>query len=224
MSDEPTTLAAALSACGIALPDDQIAQLDAFRQLLWDWNEKLNLTRHTTLEKFASRDVFDTLQIAKLLPKRARVLDVGSGGGVPGLVLAIVRPDLRLSVCDSVQKKAKVLDAMVQALGLKVRVFPNRAQDVLEIATFDLLTARAVAPLHKLLAWLEHHWEAFDGLLLIKGKSWVEERGEARHLGLLKKLELRKAAEYTTPGTDAMSVLLRIWRTGRDEPAAFAET
>lgn len=222
MSDEPTTLAAALVACGIALPDDQIEKLDTFRQLLWDWNEKLNLTRHTTLLKFASRDVFDTLELAKLLPNRARVLDVGSGGGVPGLVLAIVRPDLRLSVCDSVQKKARVLDAMVEALGVKVRVFPNRAQDVLQVATYDLLTVRAVAPMHKLLTWLDPHWEAFDGLLLIKGKSWIEERGEARHLGLLKKLELRKAAEYTTPGTDAMSVVLRLWRAGHDEPEGFA--
>jgi 16S rRNA (guanine527-N7)-methyltransferase len=67
-----------------------------------------------------------------------------------------------------------------------------------------------VAALAKILRWLEPHWNAFDRLLLIKGRKWVEERGEARHVGLLKKLELRKAATYLTPRTDAESVILSI--------------
>ncbi len=70
--------------------------------------------------------------------------------------------------------------------------------------------ARGVAALAKILRWLEPHWSAFDRLLLIKGRKWVEERGEARHLGLLKKLDLRKAAVYLTPRVDAESVILSI--------------
>ncbi len=217
LTAEPETLSEALDQCGIELPAEQVEQLDAYRVLLWDWNTKLNLTRHTTLEKFASRDVVDTLELSKLLPPRARVLDLGAGGGVPGLVLAIVRSDLRVSVCDSVQKKSRVLEAITSDLDLPVRVFAARVQEVLEVATFDTLVARAVAPLSKLLHWLEPHWEAFDELLLIKGRSWADERGEARHLGLLKGKELRKAAEYTTPRTDAVSVVLRVWPEGRGE-------
>ena len=217
MSADSESLAEALVQAGIELPSEQVERLDAYRRLLWEWNEKLNLTRHTTFEKFATRDVADSLELAKLLPERARVLDVGAGGGVPGLVLAIVRPDLRVSVCDSVQKKARVLEAMVEQLGLPVRVFGARVQDVLEIATFDTLVARAVAPLSKLLAWLAPRWDAFGELLLIKGRSWVDERGEARHLGRLKDLELRKVAEYLTPRTDAVSVVLRITQKGRDD-------
>jgi 16S rRNA G527 N7-methylase RsmG len=70
------------------------SQLDNYRRQLWAWNERLNLTRHTTLEKFVSRDVVDSHQLSNLLQRGERVLDVGTGGGVPGVVLAILRPDL----------------------------------------------------------------------------------------------------------------------------------
>jgi 16S rRNA (guanine527-N7)-methyltransferase len=208
--DYPTNLSAALRQVDIELTDEQVDLLDRYRELLWKWNEQLNLTRHTTLEKFVTRDVVDSWELAKLLPKRERVLDIGTGGGVPGLILAICRPDLRVSVCESVQKKAKVVESMVTELSLPVSVYACRAEEVLELQTFDTLVARGVAALAKILRWVEPHWRAFDRLLLVKGRKWVDERGEARHLGLLKKLELRKAAEYLTPRTDATSLILSI--------------
>jgi 16S rRNA (guanine527-N7)-methyltransferase len=210
IAEFPTNLPDALREIGIELADPQIELLDRYRELLWKWNEQLNLTRHTTLEKFVTRDIVDSWELAKLLPKRERVLDIGTGGGVPGLVLAICRPDLRVSVCESVQKKAKVVEAMVVELNLPVSVYGCRAEEVLQLQTFDTLVARGVAALAKILRWLEPHWSAFDRLLLIKGRKWVEERGEARHLGLLKKLDLRKAAVYLTPRVDAESVILSI--------------
>ncbi|MEX2168506.1 MAG: 16S rRNA (guanine(527)-N(7))-methyltransferase RsmG [Pirellulales bacterium] len=210
--DSHDTLATELAASGIEFTAEQIERLDAYREQLWAWNEKLNLTRHTTLEKFVTRDVVDSLELSKLIDRGQRVLDIGTGGGVPGLILAIVRPDLKVSVCESVGKKAQAVEAMVAELALPVAVFPSRAEEVLELTTFDTLLVRAVAPLRKILNWLEPHWDAFDQLLLIKGRSWTEERGEARHHGLLKGLELRKAATYTTPRTDAESVILRIYR------------
>ncbi|MEN1681046.1 MAG: 16S rRNA (guanine(527)-N(7))-methyltransferase RsmG [Planctomycetota bacterium] len=207
-------LAEALTDAGIELPAEQIDQLDAYRQLLWAWNERMNLTRHTTYEKFAARDIADSLELAKLLEPRERVLDVGSGGGVPGVVLAIVRPDLRVSLCESVQKKAAALAEMVGELGVNSPVYPSRVEELLGASTFDTLVARAVAPMRKMLYWLQPRWASFDRLLLIKGRNWVEERSEARHHGLLKGVELRKAAEYTTPRTDALSVILSLRRDG----------
>jgi 16S rRNA (guanine527-N7)-methyltransferase len=214
-SQVPQSLADALQAEGINLPAPQVELLDRYRAALWQWNEQLNLTRHTTLEKFVTRDVVDSLELGKLLGTGQRVLDVGTGGGVPGLILAICRPDLRMSVCESVQKKARVVEAMVRDLNLPVSVYACRAEEVLELQTFDTLVARGVAALSKVLRWLSPHWDAFDRLLLIKGPKWVEERGEARHLGLLKRLQLRKAAEYTTPRTEAQSVILSITRGER---------
>jgi 16S rRNA (guanine527-N7)-methyltransferase len=212
-----TSLAAMLCTEGIEVDAGQVEQLDRYRQLLWSWNEKINLTRHTTLEKFVTRDVIDSWQLAKLLEQGERVLDVGTGGGVPGVVIAILRPDLKISLCESTLKKAHAVEAMVAELGLSTPVYASRAEDVLEMRTFDTLAARAVAGLPKVLTWVRPHWDAFDRLLLIKGPSWTEERAEARHAGLLHGLELRKAATYMTPRTTAESVILKIWRPAADE-------
>lgn len=210
MNQNIAQLAEQLNSSEITLPPDQVETLDRYREALWRWNEQLNLTRHTTLEKFVDRDVTDSLQLAELLSKGERVLDVGTGGGVPGLVIAICRPDLRVSVCESTQKKAKVVQAIVSELGLPVEVNACRAEELLELQTFDTLTARGVASMAKLLRWLAPCWEAFDRLLLIKGPKWVEERGEARHLGLLKHLELRKVATYQARISHAESVILSL--------------
>lgn len=211
MTDEtPQTLAAVLADYNIELPADQVELLDRYRITLWKWNEQLNLTRHTTLEKFVGRDIVDSLQLAAHLQQGERILDIGTGGGVPGLILAICRPDLKVSVCDSTQKKAKVVQAIVEELGLPVRVNGCRAEEVLQLQTFDTLVARGVAAMSKILYWLTPHWDAFDQLLLIKGQRWVEERGEARHRGLMNLLELRKLADYETRGNDTESVVLSL--------------
>lgn len=197
----------------IEIDPAQLPLLDKYRELLWEWNERMNLTRHTTMEKFVVRDVMDSVKLAELLPKRNRVLDIGTGGGVPGVVMAIIRPDLRVSVCESMAKKAKAVEGIVDGLdGLKVHTHHARAEDILAMKTFDTLVARAVAPLPKMLRWFEPHWDAFDQLLVIKGKNWPAERGEARHIGLLKGLSLRRAQVYNTPGTEIESVVLRISR------------
>jgi 16S rRNA (guanine527-N7)-methyltransferase len=213
---EPQTalMSEMLTAHGIATTPEQAEQLDLYRRLLWSWNERMNLTRHTTLEKFALRDVYDSHQLSTLLKRGERVLDVGTGGGVPGVVLAILRPDLKVRLCESTAKKAKAVDAMVGELGLDVPVYACRAEDVLQVETFDTLLARALAPLAKVLLWLRPYWDSFDRLLMIKGPSWLDERAEARHQGRLRGLELRKAATYRSPQTNAESVILEIWVSG----------
>jgi 16S rRNA (guanine527-N7)-methyltransferase len=206
-----------LATTGIEIEPAQIERLDRYRQLLWSWNERMNLTRHTTLEKFVTRDVVDSQQLALLLERNERVLDVGTGGGVPGVILAILRPDLAISLAESTGKKARAVVAIVKDLGLEIPVHACRAEDVLEVSTFDTLVARGLASLVKILTWLRPHWDAFDRLLLVKGPAWADERGQARHCGLLHGLELRKAASYQTPRSGAESVILKIWRPSSDE-------
>jgi 16S rRNA (guanine527-N7)-methyltransferase len=205
-------LSAALARHEIVLPAAQVALLERYCELLWDWNTKINLTRHTDYEKFVARDLVDSLAIAKFLEPNEKVLDVGSGGGVPGIVLAIVRDDLQVSLCESVAKKARALADIVGRLGLTTPVHHARAEDVLAQERFNTLVVRAVARLKKLLEWFRPHWDAFDRLLVLKGPSWVEERGEARHYGLMHDLELRKLASYPLPDTESESVLLQIRR------------
>ena len=208
-------LAAAMAEHGIELPDEQVAQLERYCRLLWDWNSRLNLTRHTDYRKFVARDLVDSLAFAEFLEAGERILDVGTGGGVPGVVLAVVRPDLDVSLSESVAKRARAVADVVERLGLRVPVHATRAEDLLGRWKCNTLVVRAVAGLPKLLRWLRPHWDSFDRLLVVKGPAWVEERGEARHSGLLRNMALRKLKSYPLPGTDSESVLLQICPKGR---------
>ena len=218
MNPTDDSLAAALVRHQIALPEPQVALLDRYCGLLWEWNGKLNLTRHTDYEKFVARDLVDSLVFSRFLAPGEKILDVGTGGGVPGVVLAILRDDLDVTLCESVGKKARAAADIVARLGLRRRVHHARAEDLLAHEHFQTLVIRAVARLKKLLEWFKPHWGAFDRLLILKGPSWVEERGEARHYGLMHELSLRKLASYPLPGTESESVLLQIRpkEAGRD--------
>ncbi|QDU94621.1 16S rRNA (guanine(527)-N(7))-methyltransferase RsmG [Lignipirellula cremea] len=215
VEDPSPTLEAALERYQLETPPEAIEPLKAYCALLWEWNLKLNLTRHTDYDKFVSRDLLDVLQLASVLNEGEEVLDVGSGGGVPGIPLAIVRPDLRVSLCESIGKKAKVLGEMTNALEIQVPVFHGRAEVVLDDFSFDSLAARAVGPLWKMLHWFQGRWHTIGRLLAIKGPSWPEERGEARHRGYMHEVDLRKLVEYPRPGADGQSVILQLTQKGR---------
>ncbi len=189
---------------------DAVRELNRYCQVLWEWNTKINLTRHTTYELFVERDLLDSLELSKVIAPGERILDVGTGGGVPGILLAILRPDIQVALCDSVAKKAKVTESIVQSLGMSVPVFANRAQDLLSDFRYDSLVARAVGPLPKLCTWFREYWGDFGRLLAIKGPRWIEERGEARHRGLMKGVELRRLSSYSSPTTGAQSFILQL--------------
>lgn len=206
------TLEAALARRDITLPPEQVSMLARYATLLWDWNTKINLTRHTTWEKFVGRDVVDSLAIVPFLAPKARILDVGTGGGVPGLVLKIVRPDLDVTLTDTTAKKIRVLDEIVARLHINVVVHHGRAEEFLKTRSLHDLVVRAVAPLEKLITWFNPIHQKFERLLVIKGPSWVQERYEARQKHLLEKWQLRKLSEWPLPGTNGQSVLLEIKR------------
>lgn len=213
MHDSDENLSALVTALGqyqIQLTEEQLVTLDHYRRTLWEWNEKLNLTRHLSMAKFVGRDVIDSLVIEPFLEPGERVLDVGTGGGVPGMVLAIMRPDLSMTLAESVAKRAAAATAIVQTVGIPAKVVHGRAEDLVETESFDSLTLRAVAQLPKILNWFEPHWEAIGQLLIIKGPTWVEERKEAQRAGLLQHLDLRVLTDYPHLGNKSRSVLLRI--------------
>ena len=202
----------ALQKFNIQLPAKTVRLLDEYCNLLWTWNEKLNLTRHTTYDKFVSRDLVDSLHLAALLQKGEHVLDVGSGGGVPGLVIAILRPDVVVELCEATGKKATALGKMIDELKLDNNVWYSKAQDLLHERRFHTLTIRAVDRMYKLLMMFRTSWNSFNRILMIKGPRWVDERGEARHYNLFNSLALRKVDEYVVSkdGEDFTSVILQV--------------
>jgi 16S rRNA (guanine527-N7)-methyltransferase len=214
MSLEPD-FAAALQRYAIELEQPVAEQLQQYAQIMWRWNEQLNLTRHTSWELFVSRDLRDCVQLAPLLQPGEDVLDLGSGNGVPGLPLAIMRPDIEVALAESVKKRANVLSEIINELALPVPVYAARGEDLLTDFRFTTIVARAVGSIAKFCRWVEPHWSHIDRLLLIKGPKWVEERGEARHLGLLSNLQLRRLVAYPLGDeSDSEGVILQIWPSG----------
>jgi 16S rRNA (guanine527-N7)-methyltransferase len=225
-ADLVPALAAECERVGLVVPSEALQRLAAYAASLWSWNERLNLTRHTDVEKFISRDVADAVAIAPHLQVGEHVLDVGTGGGVPGVLLAILRPDLRVELCDSVGKRARAVREIVAEIGLTIPVHEGAAQPLVAVAgengkggtsgRFDVLVVRAVAPLLKLLGWFEPLCENYGRMLVVKGPRWEEEKGEARHRGFVKKVGVRRIAAWPIRGSDNESVLLEIKRR---EPA-----
>ena len=209
----------ALQANSMEIDETIAVRLQQYAQTLWKLNETINLTRHTTWDLFVSRDLRDCMQLAPLVGSGEEVLDLGSGNGVPGIPLAILRPDVEVSLAESVAKRAKVLGEMVGELGLPVAVYGARGEDLLEDFRFTSIVSRAVGSITKFCRWVEPHWTNVDRLLLIKGPKWVDERGEARHLGVLGNLQIRRVAEYPLgDDEDRLGVILQIWPKGRPEP------
>jgi 16S rRNA (guanine527-N7)-methyltransferase len=202
-----------LQAHQLKVPESCLEPLVDYCQRLWKRNEQVNLTRHTDFDHFVRRDLVDTLQLSQLLKEGERILDVGSGGGVPGIVLAILRPDLEIALCDSVGKKATILAELCRELRLDVEVHHARAEAVLDDdERFDSVTARAVGPLAKLFTWFKDCWPNMGRLLAIKGPGWRDERVEAEQQRLMKHLLLKIASRYPVPGETWESYILEIRR------------
>jgi 16S rRNA (guanine527-N7)-methyltransferase len=135
------------------------------------------------------------------------VLDVGSGGGVPGIPLAIARPDLHVTLLDATEKKVAFLRAVVAELGLaNVDTVCGRAEDVDLGATFDVVLARAVAKLPTLLGWTAPFAKRGGRLLLIKGeRAEIELKAAAKRLR-----QLRCEHERTVPTPTGRIIVLRV--------------
>jgi 16S rRNA (guanine527-N7)-methyltransferase len=200
----------AIEQLGLDIDMAAMAQMQKYCEMLWDRNQVLNLTRHTDFDTFARRDVLDSWHLSRLIEPNTEVLDIGSGGGVPGLLLAIMRPDLQITVCDSVGKKATVLDEFARDLGLEIETYHCRAEDLVEDFRFDYCVARAVGSLSRICTWLDRNWINVGRLLAVKGPRFQAEIEEAQSKGLLDKLDVQVAARYPMPGTESESIILNV--------------
>lgn len=216
-ADGRERLAEALAPLDVEIGPGQIDDLASFAEALWSWNAKINLTRHTEWSSFATRDVIDAWQLARLVEPGESVMDLGSGGGLPGVVIGILRGDVQVTCLEQVGKKARAVADMVERLDLGVEVVNARVQEHLDSHRYDTVVVRAVGKLEKLLTWIEPHWERVGRMLVVKGPSWTDERYVARQKQQLADLELRRVASYPMGEHSAESVILQVWPRETDQ-------
>lgn len=168
------------------LTDRQLEQLDAVAASVWDWNQRINVISRKD-PRVMEHHVLHSLGIAKVLRFQpgSRVLDVGTGGGFPGLPLAVLHPEVEFVLCDSIGKKIKVVRAAAEAAGLaNVVALHARAEDVEGI--FDFVVSRAVTRMAGFLGWLDGKirpggtHELPNGVLYLKGGDLSEELAEVK--------------------------------------------
>ena len=164
------------------LNDLQQQQLQQLHSLYADWNQKINVISRKDIDALYERHVLHALGIAKVLSfaPNARILDVGTGGGFPGIPLAILFPKTDFYLVDSIQKIIGVVNAVAAAVGLKnVKATHQRAEEVNE--KFDFVVSRAVTQMPRFVEWVQNkisstqQHDLANGILALKGGDLTEE-------------------------------------------------
>ena len=162
-------------------------------------------------DRLWERHVLNSVAAAELFPTGASVVDVGSGAGLPGIPLAVLRPDLRVTLLESLLRRVNFLELAVDELGLAERVRVVRARAEEHHETYDVVTCRAVAPLPRLVDWCEPLLARSGRLVALKGSSAADELAGAA--GALRKRKLRGSLhELAVPGTDETTWVIELGR------------
>ena len=164
------------------ITDEQKQQFEKLEQLYTEWNEKINVISRKDMDGLYEKHILHSLGIAKVMPfaDGTKVLDVGTGGGFPGIPLAILFPEVSFTLIDSIGKKIKVVEAVSEGLGLKnVTAVHGRAAKLKE--KFHFVVSRAVTQMPEFLRWLKGKFEKeqfnqkHNGVLYLKGGDLAEE-------------------------------------------------
>lgn len=173
--------------------------LDKLERLLREKSEKINLFSATDRLKIAEKHFPDALEVLKLWSEPKNVLDIGTGGGIPGLVLAVSRPETTFTLLDSTQKKLEVLNEIIKEMDLKnCDTVLGRCEDLGQKMReeFDAVTARALAPLSVLLEYAVGFLKVGGILYAWKGANYKEELDLAKNAQKMLNCELIKTHEY----------------------------
>lgn len=172
---------------GIELNDEQVMKLTRYYELLIEWNEKMNLTALTEPVDVALKHFCDSILLLSYadIPKDSSLIDVGTGAGFPSVPIKIVRPDIKLCLLDSLNKRLTFLNEVVSELGLSdVKIVHARAEDGAKKADlrekFDFATSRAVAQLNVLSEYCLPYVRVGGAFLAMKGKYSEEEISNAK--------------------------------------------
>jgi 16S rRNA (guanine527-N7)-methyltransferase len=173
-----------VSVGGVSVSRETFSALQAYETLVQRWNSAINLVSKPTVENLWQRHIADSAQVFSFCPDGALSwVDLGSGGGFPGLVVAVLakelKPDLRVTLVESDLRKATFLRQAAQALGLPVTVLSKRIE-ALDPLHADVLSARALAPLSNLLGFAEQHLSPKGTAVIPKGARFAAEIADAQ--------------------------------------------
>ncbi|MDC8757809.1 16S rRNA (guanine(527)-N(7))-methyltransferase RsmG [Janthinobacterium fluminis] len=170
-------LSKGVSELQLDLSEAQITQLLDYLALLSKWNAVYNLTSVRDPLQMVTQHVLDSLAAVPAFAGAANVLDVGAGGGLPGMVLAIARPDMKVSLIDTVHKKTAFLTQVKAELGLaNVSVYTMRVEQLQVKQAFDVITSRAFADLSDFVNWSGHLLAEGGQFIALKGVAPPDER------------------------------------------------
>ncbi|NIK91323.1 16S rRNA (guanine(527)-N(7))-methyltransferase RsmG [Mangrovimonas sp. CR14] len=164
------------------LTEDQINKFRKLEELYQDWNLKINVVSRKDIDELYLRHVLHSLAIAKFIQFKdgTRIMDVGTGGGFPGIPLAIMFPNCQFHLVDSIAKKLKVVNEVVEGLGLaNVKTTHTRVEEINE--TYDFIVSRAVAAMPTFVRWIKGKvakkslHEIKNGVIYLKGGDLADE-------------------------------------------------
>ena len=194
----------------LGLTDAQIGQFVAYAELLVEWNQKFNLTRLTSPEQIADGHFLDSLAVLTAVKMRngGHVIDVGTGAGLPGIALKIARPDLMITLLDSTAKKLSFCDEVTRTLGLQgIRTLHGRAEETARLpqhnGNYEFVTARAVAPLDRLLGWCAPFVNVGGLIIAFKGSGVNAELTQGAQAAQRLRLNLGKPTAIVIPNSES---------------------
>ena len=203
-----------LNEIGIRIPQTAFAQFNTYAVLLAEYNKKVNLTAITDPDGITVKHFADSLYLLKYLdlPQNARVCDVGTGAGFPGVCLKLARPDIRLTLMDSVNKKLEFLRFLAKEIHFEADFVHIRAedagQDKIFRGAFDVVTARAVAQLNRLCEYCVPLVTPGGVFAPLKAPLSVEERRDGVSAAAILGARLQNTYTYALPGGDGREILI----------------
>ncbi|WP_264211786.1 16S rRNA (guanine(527)-N(7))-methyltransferase RsmG [Leisingera thetidis] len=190
---------------------ETMLRLEVFEKVIRKWNPKINLVSKASLEHLWARHIADSIQIFRCTDAPSHWVDIGSGGGFPGLIVAIIAaeeaPGMRMTLIESDQRKSAFLRTSARECGVAVNVLTQRIEKA-EPQQAGVLSARALADLPMLLEFSERHLDRDGVALFPKGERWKKEVDNARQ-------RWQFNAEPVKSLTEPEAVILKIWGVAR---------
>lgn len=202
-----------VEALGLNLTKEKLEQLDIIYNTLVETNKTMNLTRITEKADVYLKHFYDSLTLAKVydLTKANTLCDIGTGAGFPGLVLKVFYPNLEITLVDSLLKRVNYLNNLIEKLNLtEIKAYHNRAEELIkQHKKFDIVTARAVASLPKLLPWTMPLVNKNGSFLAMKGNV-EEELNQSKDLMKKNKWYVNKKEVFNLPNKEDTRTVLEI--------------